>query len=109
MQFEEKKKALFDCLNAAERALQGSTAVLSQREEIHLNEQRRKKIKIDEQIKLQKYKRSESLFKMPAVPINKCLRSRQKPDHEVITFNLNMLNKKLKYKLKSFRNVHKSM
>lgn len=82
--YENKKKALFECLNAAERITQGTS--LEQREIDHripLESNVNKRRKIEAPGPIEKYKNRDSLFKRPDLPITKCLKSRRTPEYEV--------------------------
>lgn len=77
-QFEDKKKALFDCLDAAEKSVnRTNVCVYDEDFERRDNERNRRNSQID------KYKNKSSIFKRPALPINKCLQARKRADHEV--------------------------
>ncbi|KAG5672675.1 hypothetical protein PVAND_002786 [Polypedilum vanderplanki] len=78
MSHENKKKQLFDCLEAAEKKLTGSC--LEQREEDYRNINQNTSRERDRSI--EKYKRKDSIFKQPELPINKCLKARKRPDYE---------------------------
>lgn len=78
-EFEGKKKALFDCLDAVDKTISRTT--VNQYDEDFgrgSNYDNRKEKYVD------KYKNKSSLFKRPDLPINKCLKSRRQPDHQVI-------------------------
>ncbi|XP_070497864.1 U5 small nuclear ribonucleoprotein TSSC4 [Chironomus tepperi] len=79
MEYENKKKALFDILDAEEKKLEGS-CLLQRNEENSRKRQFNTKRDRDESI--ERYKKKESIFKRPALPINKCLSVRQRPDYE---------------------------
>ena len=81
MEYENKKKALFDILDAEEKKLEGSC--LAQRNEEN-SRKRQFNSKRDRDESIERYKKKESIFKRPALPINKCLSVRQRPDYEVI-------------------------
>jgi hypothetical protein len=90
MAYENKKKQLFECLDAAERNLQGSC--LQQREE-DIRNARRNLRDSERDRSTERYKKKDSIFKQPELPINKCLRARQRPDHEVsvkLNFNFSL-------------------
>lgn len=79
--FETKKKKLFECLESAEKNLQGTTLEQTNCDyNMSQNRQQRKRNRDDY---VDKYKHKDSLFKRPDLPINKCLRYRQRPDYEV--------------------------
>ncbi|CAO1439913.1 unnamed protein product [Diamesa tonsa] len=84
--YENKKKALFECLNAAERITQGTS--LEQREvdynsiRIPLEPNVNKRRKTEVPGAIEKYKNRDSLFKRPDLPITKCLKSRRTPEYE---------------------------
>lgn len=93
--FETKKKMLFECLESAEKSLEGSTLAQTNRDYSFLHNRQQRKRGRDEQV--EKFKHKDSLFKRPDLPINKCLRSRQRPDHEVningiLGFSIVMIN-----------------
>ena len=77
--FETKRKNLFESLASAEKSLVGTNLEQKNRN-YNLNDHKRKRSR-DEYV--EKYKHKDSMFKRPALPINKVLRSRQKPDYEV--------------------------
>lgn len=81
-EFEGKKKALFDCLDAAEKTI-SRTSVNQYDDDFgrssNLNDRKEKYV--------DKYKNKKSLFKRPDLPISKCLKSRRQPDHQVINNN----------------------
>lgn len=86
--FATKKKMLFESLETAEKSLQGST--LEQKEgnynyNLYRNLDRNQQRKRGREEYVEKYKNRGSLFKRPNLPINKCLKSRQKPAYEVRT------------------------
>jgi hypothetical protein len=78
--FEKKKKMLFECLDSAEKNLQGTTLEQKNRNYETTNNLPRKRNRDDY---VEKYKHRGSLFKRPNLPINKCLPYRQRPDYEV--------------------------
>lgn len=79
--YETKKKMLFESLESAEKNLQGTSLEQTKRDYNNpLYRQERKRPR-DEYV--EKYKHKDSLFKRPDLPINKCLRSRQRPEYEV--------------------------
>lgn len=77
--FEDKKKALFDCLDAVEKTIKRTTVQDQYDEDFERgnNYNDRKEKYVD------RYKNKKSLFKRPDLPINKCLKSRRQPDHQV--------------------------
>lgn len=79
--YETKKKMLFESLESAERSLQGSSLEQATPDYNSFRQQQRKRTR---EYVVQKYKHKDSLFKRPDLPINKCLRSRQRPQYEVI-------------------------
>lgn len=90
LSFNDKKKMLFDSLTTAEQCIKGTR--LEQREETYLNQTRQNQSK--EEVS-RRFRGKESIFKRPEAPINKCLRPRRVPDHQVFyiiiiknTFNL---------------------
>lgn len=78
--YETKKKMLFECLDSAEKNLEGSSLQQPTRDYNFIHNSQQRKRSRDEYT--EKYKRKDSLFKRPDLPITKCLRSRQRPDHE---------------------------
>jgi Tumour suppressing sub-chromosomal transferable candidate 4 len=79
--FATKKKMLFESLESAEKSLEGTSLQQTNRDlNLTQNRQQRKRNRDDY---VDKYKHKDSLFKRPDLPINKCLRYRQKPDYEV--------------------------
>lgn len=78
--FETKKKMLFESLDSAEKNLQG-TSLEQTKHDYNLQPYRQQRKRNREVI--EKYKNKDSLFKRPDLPINKCLRSRQRPAYEV--------------------------
>lgn len=84
--YETKKKMLFECLETAERGLQGSSlAQTTYNSDLENYRQQRHRSR-DEYI--DKYKHKDSMFKRPDLPISKCLKSRRRPDFEV-SFTIN--------------------
>lgn len=79
--FETKKKMLFECLESAEKKLQGSPLEQTKHDYSFAESRQQRKRNRDEIV--EKYKHRDSLFKRPDLPINKCLRSRQRPAYEV--------------------------
>lgn len=79
MDHGNKKKLLFDILDAEEKKLQGSC--LEQKQTENIGKRSHRSPKPDQSI--EKYKKKQSIFKQPELPINKCLRARQRPDYEV--------------------------
>lgn len=79
--FETKKKMLFECLESAEKNLEGTTLAQSKADYNWPPYRQQRKRNRDETI--EKYKHKDSLFKRPNLPINKCLKSRQRPEYEV--------------------------
>jgi hypothetical protein len=88
-EYETKKKMLFESLDSAESSLQGSSLEQPRRDhqeyQSFINNQQRKRNR-DEYT--EKYKRKDSLFKRPDLPIQKCLRTRRRPDYEVSVWRL---------------------
>lgn len=79
--YETKKKMLFESLESAEKNLQGSS--LEQTNNDHNFGQYRQQRKRNREDYVDKYKHKDSLFKRPDLPIARCLKSRQRPDYEV--------------------------
>lgn len=79
--FEKKKKMLFESLESAEKSLQGSS--LEQPIHDYRSQPYRQQRKRNRDEYVEKYKHKDSLFKRPELPIGKCLRSRQRPEYEV--------------------------
>lgn len=79
--YETKKKMLFECLESAEKKLQGSSLEQSKIGSSFIQNNPTRKRNRDEYV--DKYKHRDSLFKRPNLPINKCLKSRKRPDFEV--------------------------
>jgi len=81
--FDAKKKALFECLESAEKKLQGSSLEQSRHDyNLQPYRQQQQQRKRNREEIVEKYKHRDSLFKRPDLPITKCLRSRQKPEYE---------------------------
>lgn len=76
--FEDKKKALFDCLDAAEKSINRITVNQYDEDFGRASNERNKRDKY-----VDKYKNKSSLFKRPDLPISKCLKTRRRPDYEV--------------------------
>lgn len=79
--FETKKKILFESLESAEKSLEGTSLAQSNRDYSFVQNRQQRKRSRDEYV--EKYKHKDSMFKRPDLPINKCLKSRQRPDYEV--------------------------
>lgn len=79
--FETKKKMLFESLESAEKSLEGTSLAQSNRDYSFVQNRHQRKRNRDEYV--EKYKHKDSMFKRPDLPINKCLKSRQRPDFEV--------------------------
>lgn len=79
-EYETKKKKLFESLDTAEKSLQGSSLEQPHRDYSFIHNQQRKRNR-DEYT--EKFKRKDSLFKRPDLPIQKCLRTRRRPEFEV--------------------------
>lgn len=87
-EFEDKKKALFDVLDAAEKSVNRTTVCEYDEDFGQVGNERNKRDKY-----VDKYKNRSSLFKRPDLPISKCLKSRRKADHEVKDVKLFKFNK----------------
>lgn len=79
--YETKKKMLFESLESAEKNLQGTSLAQTTCDYNFAQNRQQRKRGRDEYV--DKYKNRDSMFKRPNLPINKCLRSRQKPEYEV--------------------------
>lgn len=89
LDFHQKRKNLFDCLEQAEKQLE-STSVLTQRSIITVEdiqppppkkpENRNKRSKLEVK---GLSSRKESIFKRPELPIQRCVPSRHVPDFKV--------------------------
>lgn len=79
--YETKKKMLFECLESAEKNLQGSTLEQANVDYNLTPYRQQRKRNRDEYV--EKYKHKDSLFKRPNLPIDKCLKSRKRPEYEV--------------------------
>lgn len=76
--FENKRKQIFDCLNEASERLVGT--ILEQKS----SPEKRLKTTVDQQDRrIKKFNGKESIFKRPGAPIAKCLKPRQAPDYQV--------------------------
>lgn len=77
--YENKRKMLFESLNAAEKCIKGT--ILEQKNERPPNKYA---VLGDEQALVgKKFQGKESIFKKPAMPISKCLKPRRTPDYQV--------------------------
>lgn len=76
--YEDKKRMLFDCLNSAEKCIQG-TSLEQKRSSRDDPPQRNYPQAIG-----RRFQGKESIFKRPEAPIGKCLRPRRVPDYQVI-------------------------
>ncbi|XP_059620278.1 U5 small nuclear ribonucleoprotein TSSC4 [Phlebotomus argentipes] len=82
--FEDRRKALFDSLNTAERAIKGTSLEQSDsHERSRLSLERPKVDRRNESKQVMKFRGRESIFKRPEAPISQCLRPRQRPDYQV--------------------------
>lgn len=79
--FETKKKILFESLESVEKSLDGTSLGQSNRDYSYAENRQQRKRSRDEYV--EKYKHTDSIFKRPDLPINKCLKSRQRPGYEV--------------------------
>lgn len=77
LNFEDKKKMLFDCLTTAEQCIKGTS--LEQKDQSHEEQTQRKQSKEVSR----RFQGKESIFKRPQDPIRKCLRPRRVPDFQV--------------------------
>lgn len=77
LNFEDKKKMLFDCLTTAEESIKGTS--LEQKKT-----SRSEHLKRNQPKEVKRFQGKESIFKRPAAPIDKCLRPRRVPDYQVI-------------------------
>jgi quinol monooxygenase YgiN len=82
--YETKKKTLEQMLESAEKNLQGSTLAQGRQNYDFYRDRTERNNKRGRDEYVEKYKHKDSMFKRPAMPINKCLKSRQRPDYEVI-------------------------
>lgn len=82
--YETKKKMLFECLESAEKNLQGTRLEQNPQEVDYQSYRKRKKNRTEF---IDKYKHKDSLFKRPNMPIGKCLPTRRRPDYEVSSGN----------------------
>lgn len=82
MDYENKKKALFECLDAAEKNLEGSCLKQKDTERRNIKRPHRSNERRDKSI--ERYKSKDSIFKRPELPINKVLPLRKVPDYEVL-------------------------
>ncbi len=77
--FENKRKMIFDCLNEASGKLVGTT--LEQKS----SPEKRYRATLDQQDRrIKKFSGKESIFKRPHAPIAKCLKPRTTPDYQVL-------------------------
>lgn len=79
--FENKRKMIFDCLNAVSDKLIGTT--LEQKPSL----EKRPRTSLDQhdrRIEAKQFHGKESIFKRPTAPIAKCLKPRQAPDYQVM-------------------------
>lgn len=84
--YETKKKALFECLDSAEKQVLQGTGLLQPVQDYNSQPYRQQRKRNREEY-VDKYKHKESLFKRPDLPIQKCLPGRRQPDH-VVSSNL---------------------
>lgn len=77
LNFEDKKKLLFDCLTSAEQSIKGTN--LEQKDEFCADALERNQSKEVSR----RFQGKESIFKRPQAPIGKCLRPRRTPDYQV--------------------------
>lgn len=76
--FEDKRKALFDCLSSAEENLKGTAL-----EQKPANALKRELPQETKEVG-RRFQGKESIFKRPADPISKCLKPRRMPDYQVM-------------------------
>lgn len=84
--FENKRKMIFDCLNEASEKLVGTTL------EQKASPTKRHRSTFDEpndtqDRRIRHFNGKESIFKRPVAPISKCLKPRQTPDYQVCIRN----------------------
>ncbi|XP_031619978.1 protein TSSC4 [Contarinia nasturtii] len=79
LNYEDKKKMLFECLNSAEKCIQGTS--LDQRQ--FTRDEPKQQDDSKALIKGRRFQGKESIFKRPAAPISKCLRPRRLPDYQM--------------------------
>lgn len=85
--FENKRKMIFDCLNEASGRLVGTT--LEQKS----SPEKRQRTTLDQQDRrIKKFSGKESIFKRPVAPIAKCLKPRQTPDFQVCVYQIRCAN-----------------
>lgn len=77
--YENKRKMLFESLNAAEKCIKGTT--LEQKNERPPNKYA--VLGSEHALAGKKFQGKESIFKKPTMPINKCLKPRRTPDYQV--------------------------
>lgn len=77
LNFEDKKKMLFDCLTSAEQCIKGTS--LEQKKTV-LNESHSRRDRKDVG---RRFHGKESIFKKPGLPIGKCLQPRRVPDFKM--------------------------
>lgn len=75
--FEDKKKMLFECLNSAEKCIEGTSL-----EQKRFDRDDKTSRKCPPAIG-RRFHGKESIFKRPEAPIGKCLRPRRVPDYQV--------------------------
>lgn len=78
--FENKRKMIFDCLNVASERLVGTSL---EQKSSPVKRQRTTTDQQDRRIEAKKFHGKESIFKRPIAPIGKCLKPRQAPDYQV--------------------------
>lgn len=89
--FENKRKMIFDCLNEASEKLVGTTL------EQKTSPVKRQRTSSDQQDhRITKFNGKESIFKRPVAPIAKCLKPRQAPDYQVMRLNCSLVTFYLK-------------
>lgn len=85
LNYQDKKKMLFDCLASAEKSIKGT--VLEQKESQSDNRETR----VSSKVVSRRFQGKESIFKRPAAPIGKCLKPRRAPDYQVINIIISPL------------------
>lgn len=82
--YENKRKMLFESLNAAEKCIKGTT--LEQKNERPPNKYA--VLGAESALAGKKFQGKESIFKKPAMPISKCLKPRRTPDYQVSVIHI---------------------
>lgn len=76
--FENKRKMIFDCLKEASEKLVGTTL-----EQKSSPEKRDRNTHDQQDRRIKNFNGRESIFKRPEAPISKCLKPRRTPDYQV--------------------------